>query len=134
MRICIPTQDDGGEAAVIHDHFGSAPYFTFVDTDGDTVTVLANTNAHRAHGTCHPLSQLAGQDLDAIVVRGIGRRALESLHASGLKAYHPMGGTVGETLPALLAGELREIDAMHACAGHGHGSQRGRGHGHGRSR
>ena len=131
MRICIPTRDDGGAAAVIHDHFGSAPFFTLVDTDGGDVTVLPNSNAHHAHGTCHPLAQLAGKDIQAIVVRGIGRRALESLHASGLKAYRPDGATVADTLPALLKGELAEIDVVHACGGHGHGSRHGHGHGHG---
>lgn len=134
MRICIPTRDDGGEAAVIHDHFGSAPFFTLVDTDGGDVTVVANTNSHHAHGTCHPLSQLAGHTLDAIVVRGIGRRALESLQAAGMKAYRPDGATVADTLPALLKGALAEIDVVHACGGHGHGSREGHGQGPGRER
>ena len=35
MKICIPTMDDRGREGMPSDHFGSAPFFTFVDTEGE---------------------------------------------------------------------------------------------------
>ena len=33
MKICIPTADNNGMDAKASAHFGSAPYYTVVDTD-----------------------------------------------------------------------------------------------------
>jgi predicted Fe-Mo cluster-binding NifX family protein len=128
MRVCIPTNDDTGRSAIVHGHFGSAPCFTIADTDTGSLSTLVNTNAHHAHGTCHPLGQLTGQDIGAIVVGGIGHRALEALRAGGLAVYRAdAGATVADILDRLAAGDLREIDAVHACAGHGHGTMSAKG-------
>jgi len=131
MKACFPTTSDAGIDSTIHNHFGSAPFFTIVDTEDDNVTVIRNNNAHHEHGTCHPISQFEGLNVDAIVVRGIGRRALDYLNKSGLKVLLPTETTVKNSLPDLKDGNLSELETIHACGGHGHGSQEGHGHGHG---
>jgi len=109
---------------VKHGHFGSAPCFTILDTDGGKTTIVANGNAHHAHGTCHPLGQLSGLGIDAIVTGGIGHRALDSLRAGGLTVYRATdGSTVADIARALADGTLAELADVHACGGHGHGSQ-----------
>ena len=50
MRICMPTINDNGLEATLHGHFGSAAYFTIVDTETDELRVVANGNQHHAHG------------------------------------------------------------------------------------
>lgn len=134
MRVCIPTNDESGPDATVFAHFGSAPCFTIVDTASGGLEVLANRNAHHAHGTCHPLGQLEGRNVDAIVTGGIGHRALQGMRAAGLTVYKaPAAATVAGVLSALADGTLAELADVHACGGHGHGSQlaHGLGHGHG---
>jgi predicted Fe-Mo cluster-binding NifX family protein len=124
MRICIPTADGSGPGAAVFAHFGSAPCFTLLDTEGGEPEVLVNRNAHHAHGTCHPLSQLEGRGIDAIVTGGIGHRALAGLHSAGLKVYRaPRSATVADIIRALGDGSLAELVDVHACGGHGHGSR-----------
>ncbi|MBC8425480.1 NifB/NifX family molybdenum-iron cluster-binding protein [bacterium] len=127
MKVCIPTTQGTGLEDAVCEHFGSAPYFTICDLEAADATVVANDNAHHAHGTCHPLSQLADHAFDAIVCGGMGRRALEMLRQQGFKVYRATQPTVRDTLTALKAGELAELDAAHACGGHGHGSGHGTG-------
>ncbi len=141
MKLCIPTLDDKGRDARVHDHFGSAPWFTLVDTTDGSIETIANSNAHHAHGTCHPLSQLTGHAFDALVVGGIGRRALDSLKAAGLKVYRTPAPLVSGVIDAAAGGEMQELEEIHACSGHGHGnrthgvgSTHGHGHGAGRGR
>ncbi len=136
MKVCIPTLKGTGLDDEVCKHFGSAPYFTICDSAGGDPEVLANRNAHHAHGTCHPLSQLSEREFDAIVCGGMGRRALETLQQQGFKVFKAKQPSVRDTLTAIEAGDLAELDAAHACGGHGHGSGHGTGlgqrHRHGR--
>jgi predicted Fe-Mo cluster-binding NifX family protein len=40
MRLCIPTIDDAGLDAQLSAHFGSAPYYTIVDTESEAFEVV----------------------------------------------------------------------------------------------
>ena len=72
MNICIPVNADEGLASPVCAHFGSAPFFMIIDTASGACRALPNGNQHHAHGMCQPLAALAGENLDAIVVGGIG--------------------------------------------------------------
>jgi predicted Fe-Mo cluster-binding NifX family protein len=52
MRLCIPIETNEGKNAKVYGHFGSAPYFTIVDIEKDSVEVIDNANQHHAHGMC----------------------------------------------------------------------------------
>jgi predicted Fe-Mo cluster-binding NifX family protein len=119
MLLCVPTRGPGGKDDVVHDHFGSAPCFTLYNSETEELTVLDNRNAHHDHGTCHPMNQLQHHKIDAIVCRGMGRRAVEALSAEGVKVYMAQSESVGEAIEACLAGRLSEIDPAKACRGHG---------------
>lgn len=126
MKLCIPVQSDQGLDSPVHGHFGSAPAFAIVDTDQGTVRALPNRDAHHAHGGCSPLAALAGEQVDCVVVGGIGAGALAKLHAAAIPVYASRHRTVAEALAAWKAGTLVLAQLETACAGHGHG-----GHGHG---
>jgi predicted Fe-Mo cluster-binding NifX family protein len=127
MKLCIPTKDDRGSEAEPFGHFGSAPFFTLVDTDTGEIEVVPNSNPHHRHGTCHPMSQLRDRELDAIVCRGIGRRAFASLESEGIQVMVASEGNVADILVAIREGALLPLTAEEACHGrHGHGH----GHGH----
>jgi predicted Fe-Mo cluster-binding NifX family protein len=121
MKLCIPTKDDRGPEARPFRHFGSAPFFTLVDTDTGEIEVLANSNPHHQHGTCHPMSQLRDRGLDAVVCRGLGRRALAALESEGIDVMVASEGNVADILVAVREGVLQPLTAAEACRGHGHG-------------
>lgn len=132
MRVCIPTRKGTGREAVVHNHFGSAPGFVIVDTESGELVDIENDNAHHAHGACRPLATLEGRNVDALVVGGIGVRALQLIKQAGLKVYYTGGGTVGDVIDALASGKLPEMEMTHACGGHARGQGGGCDHGHGR--
>jgi predicted Fe-Mo cluster-binding NifX family protein len=121
MNICIPITKDLGMKSPVSEHFGSAPLFLIVDTDGDTCRAIQNRNEHHAHGMCTPLQALQGEKLDAIVVGGIGQGALSKLMAAGLQVFAAGYSTVEETVAAYQAGTLRLMKPGMACANHGSG-------------
>jgi len=119
MKICIPTQTNFGQKAQVHEHFGSAPYFTIYDTENDICEIVNNSNEYHAHGSCHPLSILEGKDINAVVCSGMGRRAIQKLNEGGIKAFRAVGATVEEIVTEYKAGRLDEITAQTACSRHG---------------
>jgi predicted Fe-Mo cluster-binding NifX family protein len=120
MQICIPVLEDRGLESRVSTHFGSAPAFMIVDTESRNCRLVGNSNQHHAHGMCQPLAVLAGENVDGMVVGGIGMGALMKLQAAGITVYRAMHPTVGETLAAFTAGSLGPVDRNEACAGHGH--------------
>jgi predicted Fe-Mo cluster-binding NifX family protein len=119
MRICIPTATAEGIKATAYEHFGSAPYFTIYDTAAKTAEVVGNGDQHHAHGMCHPLAMLEGRRIEAVVVAGIGARALQRLNEGGIRVYRTIPGTVEEISGKLETGELEEMTLENSCAGHG---------------
>ncbi|MFO7892736.1 MAG: NifB/NifX family molybdenum-iron cluster-binding protein [Longimicrobiales bacterium] len=130
MKICIPTMDEEGLGARLSAHFGQAPYYTVVDTDGWTLRTIINTNEHHAHGQCTPVASIRGLGVDAVVCRGLGRNALAKLRAAGLTVYVAEDLLVEDAVKAFVAGDLSELTDEEACHGHGHGHGHGHEHGH----
>ena len=119
MKLCIPTTGADGLAAIVSEHFGSAPCFTIYDTDSESVKIIENMNLHHSHGACQPLSALSGQDIDAVVCGGMGARALINLNQGGIRAYLGNKGTVQEIVNAYARGGLPELTPANACSQHG---------------
>ena len=119
MRLCIPTETKEGLEAKVYGHFGSAPYFTVYDTDKGDIKVIDNTNAHHAHGMCHPIGVIGTSSIDAVVCLGMGAMAVQNLNAANIKAFMAEGKTVLEIVNKYKAGELQEITMQNACARHG---------------
>lgn len=119
MLICIPTPGNTGRDDTVHDHFGSAPFFTLYDSETDNIEVLDNSNAHHAHGTCHPINQLGKYHINGIVCGGMGRRAIEALTVEGIKIYQAKSKMVAEVIEQVKANDLIEMGPAKACRGHG---------------
>ena len=119
MKICLPTTGKNGLAERVHDHFGSAGYFTIYDTESKSVQVIENDNSHHAHDACQPLKMLSGKVVDAVLTSGMGRRAVQLLNEGGIKVYLLAGDTVQEAVDKFIANELPELTFDNACGGHG---------------
>lgn len=121
MNICIPVEEDNGLESQVCAHFGSAPAFMIVDTESGVCRAIANRNQHHAHGMCMPLAALQGEQIDGMVVGGIGMGALSKLNAASIGVYISEHSTVAETIAAFKAGALRLVQPHMACAHHGQG-------------
>jgi predicted Fe-Mo cluster-binding NifX family protein len=121
MRVCFPVQKDEGVASAVFNHFGSAPAFVVVDTDSKALSTIANGDRHHAQGACNPLKALDNQQIDAVVVGGIGAGALSRLTQAGIKVYRASSGTIQENLALFIDRGLAEYTPQVSCSGHSHG-------------
>lgn len=121
MRICIPTEGTAGLKEKLYGHFGSAPYFTIIDTESGSVTHVTNADQNHVHGQCNPIAALAGEQVDALVVQGIGGGAAARLTQAGVDVYQAQVSTVAEAVQALQEGKLLRVTITGTCNHHGHG-------------
>ena len=124
MRLCIPTDNNHGLDAPISGHFGSAPYFTLVDSDTSSVQVVTNRHAHHAPGTCEAAKGLPGHGVGAVLCAGLGRRALQHLRGVGIDVFVTDAGYARPAVEAFRSGGVKPLTSEAAChgGGHGHGS------------
>lgn len=120
MKLCIPTVDDHGPATPLSDHFGSAPFFTIVDSETGAFEAIPNDHARHAPGRCDAARAIAGRGVGAVVCRGLGRRALASLENAGIPAFASSAGSVGGAVDAFRAGRLTRMHDDGACRGGRH--------------
>lgn len=118
MKVCFAVQKDEGMDSAVYGHFGSAPAFVVVDTERQSIDTVSNKDMIHAHGACNPIMALGGQNVDAIIVGGIGGGALMKLNAAGIKVYGSMAGTIKGNLDLLMTKRLPELSMENTCAGH----------------
>ena len=121
-RIAVPSNGTGGLNSTRSGHFGHCDVFTLVDIEnGNIKNESIISNQEHGHGGCMvPVNLLAGQNVDALIVGGIGRRPLEGFAQVGIDVYfdsvNPHVKTVVEDL---IADKLEKISPDQACGGGG---------------
>jgi predicted Fe-Mo cluster-binding NifX family protein len=118
MKVGFAVQQDEGVESQVYGHFGSAPAFLIVDTEGKGVLMVSNRDLHHVHGACNPVRALDGKTVDAMVVGGIGAGALTKLNALGIKVYAAEAPTVKENLALLGENKLKELSVDSSCRSH----------------
>ncbi len=118
MKICFPVQNNEGLESRVYNHFGSAPFFVVINTETDDVTTVVNKDLHHAHGACNPMKAIDGQQIDVLVVGGIGAGALSRLNQLGIKAFQAQAASIRENINLLQSRELRELTMQQCCGGH----------------
>ncbi|MBU5336891.1 NifB/NifX family molybdenum-iron cluster-binding protein [Intestinibacter bartlettii] len=129
MKVCVPVEENKGMESVPYGHFGSAPEFVICDLDSNEIKSINNGDLGHEHGKCQPLKALKGQEVDAIIVGGIGAGAITKLNAMGTKVYRGVKDTIEYNLSLLKNNQLQELSVNDACS-HNHGDG-GCGHDHG---
>ena len=111
MKIAIPVLQNLGENSPISEHFGHAPYFAFIDRQDDgsyQVNVIANPLED--HGPGDIPNYLAQQQVDLLVARGIGGRAIGFFDQMGIQVVRGASGTVKEIMEQLNKNQLQDRD------------------------
>lgn len=131
MKVCVPVEENKGMESVPYGHFGSAPEFVICDLDSNEIKSINNGDLGHEHGKCQPLKALKGQEVDAIIVGGIGAGAIMKLNQMGTKVYRGVNDTIECNLNLLKNNQLQELSVNDACSHH-HGDG-GCGHDHGQN-
>jgi predicted Fe-Mo cluster-binding NifX family protein len=118
MKVCFAVQEDQGIESTVYNHFGSAPAFVVVDTEIQGAVTVNNKDLNHVHGACNPIMAIGGQNVDAVVVGGIGAGAIRGLNAAGIKVYGSLKESVKDNLDLFLENKLPELSLLNACGGH----------------
>ncbi len=121
-RIAVPSMLDGGLDGKRAGHFGHCDVFTLIDVkDGaiEKVTTLAN-EAHVQGGCMVPVNLLASNNVNALIVGGIGMRPLMGFRQVGIDVYHDdQRPDIRPVVEDLIAGKLAAIADNQVCGGGG---------------
>ena len=117
MKICIPTMGENGLDNLVGEHFGRVPTYTIVNLETNEVKVIPNTSEH-AGGYGYPPEIMAREGVDAMVCRGLGRRAISMFEQLGIEVYIGASGTVKDAVEAFKKGTLKKASEDDACAKH----------------
>lgn len=119
MKICVPTNGQGGMDDSVSAHFGRAPTYTIVDTETGQVKVVENRSDHMG-GSGKPPEQVAGTGAEVVICSGLGPNAITMLSARGIASYTGATGTVKEALESYTHGRLTRATEETACKEHHH--------------
>lgn len=123
-RIAIPSVEKGGLDGQRSGHFGHCDVFTLVDVEeGEIKNVTTVANAGHVQGGCMvPVNFLAGHDVNALIVGGIGMRPLMGFRQVGIDVYHDAERhEIKPVVEDLIAGNLVLISDDQVCGGGGGG-------------
>jgi predicted Fe-Mo cluster-binding NifX family protein len=121
-RIAIPSVNNGGLDGQRSGHFGHCDVFTIVDVeDGEIKEVSTIPNQEHVQGGCMvPVNFLAGHNVNALIVGGIGMRPLMGFRQVGIDVYHDaVRPEIRPVVEDLIAGRLPIISDDQVC-GCGH--------------
>lgn len=122
VRVAIPSEGAGGLDGIRAGHFGHCDVFTCIDFDeGEIKDVTIVQNREHVQGGCMvPVNLLAENNVNALVVGGIGMRPLMGFRQVGIEVYHD--GVRAEIRPVVedfIAGKLPLITDNEVCGGGG---------------
>ena len=119
-RIAIPSVNNGGLDGQRSGHFGHCDVFTLVDVeDGQIKEVSTIPNQEHVQGGCMvPVNFLAGHNVNALIVGGIGMRPLMGFRQVGIDVYHDaVRPEIRPVVEDLIAGRLPVITDDQVCGG-----------------
>jgi len=122
LKLCIPVKNSNGLESEVYSHFGSASAFIIYDTEKKDFIISNNADKQHLHGQCQPLNSLNGNNVNVVIVGGIGQRAIMKLNALNIKVFKSESGTVKENIDWFLNSRLEEFSPEYACEHHGQGN------------
>ncbi|THB75324.1 MAG: dinitrogenase iron-molybdenum cofactor biosynthesis protein [Desulfobacteraceae bacterium] len=119
-RIAIPSNGQGGLEGTRAGHFGHCDVFTLVDVEeGQIKQVTTLKNQEHVQGGCMvPVNLLADNQVNALIVGGIGMRPLMGFRQVGIDVFHDaQRAEIRPVVEDLITGNLPEIRNDQVCGG-----------------
>lgn len=117
MKLGIPSLGDRGLEELVGEHFGRVPFYTIVDTETESVTVVPNTSEHMG-GRGYPPELLSQAGVDIMLCRGLGRRAVMMFEEMGIQVFVGVDGTISNAVDQWREGRLEMATDENACSQH----------------
>lgn len=118
MRIAVPSEGEGGLDGLRAGHFGHCDVFTLVDLENGVISetsILPNVS-HVQGGCMVPVNLLASNNVDALIVGGIGMRPLMGFKQVGIKVYHEgERQAIRPVIEDMIAGKIPLIAEDQVC-------------------
>lgn len=124
VRIVVPILAFAGEDSLVFDHFGRAPSFAVVDVSerGEILSIKEEKNMGEHFGGMGKAAELVARlSPDALIVRGIGPRAISLFESMGVKVLTCDAVTLRDAVKAYLEGRVENAGACREVAHHHHG-------------
>lgn len=121
-RIAIPSLENGGLEGIRAGHFGHCDVFTLVDVvDGEIVATSTLQNEEHVQGGCMvPVQLLARNNVNALIVGGIGLRPLMGFRQFNINVYYDAERPeIKPVVEDLISGKLALIENDQVCGGGG---------------
>ena len=124
VKLAIPSNNPGGLAAERSEHFGHCDIFTVVHLEKGEIKGVdtVSNEEHGAGGCMMPVGYLKENNVDAIVVGGIGKRPLQGFNEVGISVYfahHHEHGDVETVVKGFVMDNLPLMQPEQACTGGG---------------
>ena len=122
MRIAVPSMNQGGLDGERSGHFGHCDVFTLIDVeDGQIKEISILPNVSHVQGGCMvPVNLLADNQVNALIVGGIGMRPLMGFKNVGIDVYYDAErAAIRPVVEDLISGKLPIISDNQVCGGGG---------------
>jgi len=120
MRYLIPLENDLGSHSRISSHFGRSPYYAVVFHDpssGEIRAEIKSASSEARGGACSAGDMVRKFGVDAVIVKGIGVRAIRVLQELGVKIYKTGSETLDQVMREIEGGGLIPFSSDEACKG-----------------
>ncbi len=122
LKLAVPTNNPGGMEAGRSDHFGHSDLFTIINLEDDKIASVETVGnvAHGAGGCMVPVQHLKDQNVDALVVGGMGMRPLIGFNEVGIDVYYAHREEyqdVQAVVDGFLQNKLQVMQQSNACKG-----------------
>lgn len=124
IRIAVPSEGNGGLDGKRAGHFGHCDVFTLIDVeDGQVKDVSILNNKEHVQGGCMvPVNLLAENNVQQLIVGGIGMRPLMGFKQVGIDVYHDAERIdIRPVVEDMIAGKVPMIMEDQVCGGGGGG-------------
>ena len=120
QKVAIPTKLTGKRSG----HFGHCPQFTLVEIEDDAVTGVSylDNPQHPSSGCMQPVALLKANQVDTIILGGIGAKPFQRLTELGINvlfADHSQIPDVKSAIDFLIACKLNPMVSEQLCNGSG---------------
>lgn len=113
MRLCFPVEQNLGLKSRIYYHFGSAPLYLLIDTETEDIQELPWLAKEEV--PCTQARFMREQQVEALVLSGVGEKALTRLVDFGIQVYEAKGVTIADNLICLSDNRLHHYEPEQAC-------------------
>jgi len=117
-KIAIPSMNDTGLESDVCAHFGSCEYFTIVDVQNKAIAeirAISNMSPNGEHNCTAPSIILKSQNVETVLVSGIGGRPLLSLAEKNIKVFAGAKGKVSDAIQDYNNGSLYQLSTNGTC-------------------